>query len=636
MKRSVYNKERYPIYFRINSATEDFFRETFGDAGISDAADAISANADNVSGIGSNLYNKWDSIYSPLATSIASQYGITPTDPAAAKQAAAINSATQQQIEGLQGQVAAGAAEQWNAATDANNRKMMAYGVNPNDARFVGANRAAAMGETVGAINAENQVPGTVRNQELTFLNSGSPLVGQALNAYNIANSGYNSAGQLDHLDDSNSAKIAGAAGSMLYALAFAYGGGHVHAPPGPPNKDTGMIGIRDGEYVLPTESVIAAGGSKALDDFVERTYGHRPGERYAIPVAPGLVQKYLKGYFDGGLVSDLGSDDGFSSLMDNTDISPLITSTTDNLDPSAFMGEIANVPDAAMDISSSENGLISSELMPPPPATGLVSAAIIGSPSDNGTMLGEPDEWTSILSPYADYQPENVMDSIGISANPIDNNLYDTEGDFPGLISSPWNSTDETSILSSPIDGYPMQNDTGTPEPFPTDGVGADGMPNDLNNPPSETGQTPSAKDKDSGNPDNIPNSNEHPGNARNDNQQGIPRHRTNSGTDHNSSGHSRVSSSNRYSRTIDSNNRRNNTSKSVPLDPRIGFMNSGEPGLQKIPIAGFYPQALPKISLQKEPRDPKIAKAIHVAGNNPSKRYNAVIRSLMGWPPE
>ncbi len=48
-------------------------------------------------------------------------------------------------------------------------------------------------------------------------------------------------------------------------------------APHGPPNRDTGVIGIQRGSYVLPAETVRAAGGARVLDDFVERTTGRRP-----------------------------------------------------------------------------------------------------------------------------------------------------------------------------------------------------------------------------------------------------------------------------------------------------------------------------------------------------------------------
>ena len=93
--------------------------------------------------------------------------------------------------------------------------------------------------------------------------------------------------------------------------LPIAYAGGLVKAPHGPPHRDTGVIGIQRGSYVLPAETVRALGGAEALDAFVLRTTGRRPTVHQAIP-APRAILAFLPGYDDGGgfdIGADIGSD---------------------------------------------------------------------------------------------------------------------------------------------------------------------------------------------------------------------------------------------------------------------------------------------------------------------------------------
>ncbi len=266
-----------------------------GGGGVSDASSGASNTADQIAKLASQVYGNYQNNFLPIQTAIASQYGIIPQNAAQAQQAAMVNAATQQQIQALQSRAAANAAQHGTAATESANRQMMAYGVNPNDARFAGINRAAATNQAIGTINAMNQVPGAVRQQEMGFLNSGNNLVGQAVSAYGAASNAYNAAGRLAQQNYQDQSNILGDVATVVSA--FFSEGGYVHAPPGPSGRDTGAINISDGEYVLPTATVRAVGGMRVLDDLVEKTTGRRPSQKYAVPAPLGLLGFLIPGY---------------------------------------------------------------------------------------------------------------------------------------------------------------------------------------------------------------------------------------------------------------------------------------------------------------------------------------------------
>ena len=281
----------------------------------SDAANAASAAQ---SAIAQAQWKNYLNTYQPVATGIASMFGVTPSTAADAAAAAKVQAAAQQNIAYQEGLVGADAARQGAAAIAANNRQMMSYGINPEDARFAGANRQATMGAAENTIDAENMIPGEERQQEMNFVNMGSSIPAQVSNMYGQAASSALGAGSLMNQTFNSQMKalptLASAGSALISALATtaaaAADGGEIHAPPGPPNRDTGIITIRDGEYVLPPNTVRAIGGVRALDDLVERTNGRRPLPKYAIP-APRWLLEHVPGHADDGGLIDTSDDAG-------------------------------------------------------------------------------------------------------------------------------------------------------------------------------------------------------------------------------------------------------------------------------------------------------------------------------------
>ena len=360
MKRSVYNKNNNPLGNNVNgwagiiSAGLGVANLLLGGGGPSTGG--MDANAQAQSQIAQNLYKDWSSTFRPLSTAIGSQYGITPSSPADAQAAANVNAATQQKIQQQQAMAQAGAAQSTDAATEAANRKMMAFGVNPNDARFAGANRASALGGAVAAINAENQVPQQVQQQEMSFMNLGSPLIGQSVGSFSSANAGYGAEASIQQQQYANQqqtlanfgAGLGSAQGNKPFGSGFMswwngsggsntpitagtpnFDGGYINAPPGPSDKDTGHINIKNGEYVLPSETVKAMGGAEMLNDLVERTTGVRPARKTAIP---GTVSG-LRGFVEGGGAS---TPTTFSNLLSRF-FSPVVPENTQQREPANY-----------------------------------------------------------------------------------------------------------------------------------------------------------------------------------------------------------------------------------------------------------------------------------------------------------
>ena len=118
--------------------------------------------------------------------------------------------------------------------------------------------------------------------------------------------------------------------------IPHAHFGGLVKAPPGPPDRDTGVLRIPMDGYVLPTETVRALGGAQVLDTLVEKTTGQRPTVLRAMAAPRGLIGR-VPGYDDGGSLgaqSDAGPSllqQGWNALVNNsTTVIPFVAGLVD------------------------------------------------------------------------------------------------------------------------------------------------------------------------------------------------------------------------------------------------------------------------------------------------------------------